>query len=102
MVFDRHIAFVGSFNVNQRSVFLNSETALIIYSQQLAEKIATDIEENFTGDNSWRLQLTNDGNLEWVEQINGKEIRYSHEPQTSFWRRFSSGFFSLFPIEKYL
>jgi len=102
MVFDRHIAFVGSFNVNQRSVFLNSETALIIYSQQLAEKIATDIEVNFTGDNSWRLQLTNDGNLEWVEHVNGEEIRYSHEPQTSFWRRFSSGFFSLFPIEKYL
>ncbi len=102
IVFDREIAFVGSFNVNQRSVYLNSETALIIYSSELAKSLAKDIEENFKGENSWKLNLTVDGELEWVGNTEGKEIRYTHEPKTGFWRRFSSGFFALFPIEKYL
>lgn len=102
MVFDREIVFVGSFNVNQRSVYLNTETALIIYSSELAGSIAEDIEESFSAENSWKVELDKEGELEWVESSGGKEFRHSHEPQTGFWRRFSSGFYSIFPIEKYL
>ena len=102
MVFDRKIVFIGSFNVNQRSVFLNSETAMIIHSPEFAEQIATDIENSFNGENSWQLELTTDGELEWLENTNSEVKRYRHEPKTGFWRRFTSGFYSLFPIEKYL
>ena len=102
MVFDREIAFVGSFNVNQRSVYLNSETALIIYSAELAEEIALDIEENFSGENSWKLELDKNGQLNWLERSEGKVIFYSHEPETDFWRRLYSKLFAIFPVEKYL
>jgi cardiolipin synthase C len=102
MVFDREIVFVGSFNVNQRSIYLNTETALIIYSPELAGIVARDIEENFSGKNSWKVELDKDGDVEWLEKNDGKIIRYSHEPETGFWRRFSSRFFAIFPAEKYL
>jgi hypothetical protein len=34
--------------------------------------------------------------------VDGREVRETHEPMTSFGRRFSAGFYRLFPLEKYL
>jgi putative cardiolipin synthase len=39
MVLDRSVVYVGSFNFNLRSTYLNSETALIV-SPELAERVA--------------------------------------------------------------
>jgi putative cardiolipin synthase len=102
IVFDRKAVFVGSFNLNLRSIYLNSETALIVYSTELADRIAADIEENMLPENSWQVMLDEDGNLMWSGLENGAEARYSHEPTTGFWRRLKSGFLSLLPLEKYL
>ncbi|NQY25679.1 MAG: phospholipase D family protein [Piscirickettsiaceae bacterium] len=102
IVFDRKAVFVGSFNLNQRSIYLNSELALIIYSPELAEIIAEDIEQNLLAENSWHVVLDKKGNLQWKGIKEAASIEYSHEPETGFWRRFNSGFFSLFPVEKYL
>lgn len=102
IVFDRKAVFVGSFNLNQRSIYLNSELALIVYSPELAEIIAGDIEQNFLPENSWQVRLDDNNDLVWRGSVDGKEIHYNHEPETGFWRRFNSGFFSVFPIEKYL
>ena len=55
MVFDRESVFVGSFNLNLRSVYLNSEIGLLVNSPALARRIARDIEENLHPDNSWRV-----------------------------------------------
>ena len=102
IVFDRKIVFVGSFNLNQRSVYLNTETALIVYSPELAGRIAKDIEQNFLPDNSWHVILNEAGRLEWEGYEDGRVVRYQKEPQTGFWQRFKSGFFSVLPFEKYL
>jgi len=101
-VFDREVVFIGSFNFNQRSIYLNSELGLLIYSSELAEIIAHDIEQNFSLENSWQVVLDEKNNLQWNGIKDGVEVQYSHEPETGFWRRFNSGFFSIFPIEKYL
>jgi putative cardiolipin synthase len=84
-----------------RSTFLNSETALIVYSRELAQQIAATIEENLKPENSWRITLTDHGALQWTTRIDGVEIRFSQDPQTSFWQRFKSGFIALFPLEQY-
>lgn len=102
MVFDRAIVFVGSFNLNLRSVYVNSENGLVVYSPELARRIAEDIEENMRLENSWRVELDESGNPSWISQEKGKQVRYSREPATGFWRRFKSGLISLFPVEKYL
>lgn len=100
MVFDREVLYVGSFNLNQRSAYLNSETALIIRSPLLAQKVADAIEHNMQAENSWRVRLDNDGWLSWT--IAGKPpTRMYQEPESSWWRRFKVGLISTFPLEKY-
>ena len=102
MVFDREILYVGSFNINQRSVYLNSETALIIYSPELAQQVADDIGENLTLHNSWRVTLNQRDELEWVTDYNGQARRSQQEPASDGWQRFKAGFIAFFPFEKYL
>ncbi len=102
IVFDRKAVFVGSFNLNQRSIYLNSELALIVYSSELADIIARDIKENISPENSWKVTLDDKGDLQWTGIKDGVIIKYNHEPETAFWRRFNSRFLSVFPMEKYL
>ncbi len=100
-VFDRSIVFVGSFNVNLRSAFLNSETILIVHSPELARQIAASIEENLKPENSWRVTLGADGRLQWGFSIDGFKDETNREPRTGFWTRFKSSFIALFPFEQY-
>jgi len=98
-VFDRRTLYIGSFNVNLRSIYLNGETVLIIHSPELAQRVAADIETGMAPDNSWQVSLDADGRLRWTSATG---TVWSHEPETGWWRRFKSGLFSLLPIEKYL
>lgn len=102
MVLDRRVVYIGSFNLNLRSTYLNSETALIVESPELAKRVAASIEELLRPDSSWRVLRRKGGGLEWVTEEHGREVREPREPMTSFGRRWSSGFYGMFPLEKYL
>jgi putative cardiolipin synthase len=98
-VFDRRIAYIGSFNINLRSAYLNSETILVIYSPEIAQQVAAAIELAMTPANSWRVSRAPDGAVVWT----GREgERWTHEPQAGYWRRVRSSLFRLVPMEKYL
>ena len=101
-VFDRKKLYVGSYNINLRSAYLNFENALIIHSPELAIMVADDIEDNMKPGNSWQVFLNQEeGGLVWKAGPGAQDQQYDHEPETSLWRRFKSGFFALFPLEKY-
>jgi len=102
VVLDRQSVFVGSFNLNLRSVYLNSELGLLVHSAELAQRIARDIEKNMRPENSWRVALDEHGQIRWTEESVGVETHYTHEPKTGAWRRFWSGLIALLPVEKYL
>ena len=102
LVVDRRVVYVGSFNVNLRSTYLNSEIALIVESPELAAQVAESINELQRPDNSWQVVRADDGGLEWRTERNGALVREWHEPMTSAWRRFQSRLLRLFPLEKYL
>jgi putative cardiolipin synthase len=46
-----------------------------------------------------QVRLSDTGALQWVEEINGKEIVYDHDPHTAFWRRAAVFVTSLLAIE---
>lgn len=96
-VFDQQVAVVGSFNFNLRSTYLNSESLLVIENPAVAQKLADDITDAMSVENSWHLELK-DGDVIW----NGEDQSFDHEPNTGKWRRFQSSFLQLLPIEKYL
>jgi putative cardiolipin synthase len=102
VVFDRKLVFVGSFNLNPRSRYLNTETALLVHSPELAGRIARDIEENMLPENSWRVALDAAGRLEWHARTAGVDTVVRQEPDTGTWLRVKSLLFSLLPAEKYL
>lgn len=98
MVVDREVLYVGSFNLNLRSIYLNGETVLIVHSPRLAGAVADDIELSMLPENSWAVSESQQGSLQWT----GTDAVYDHEPDTGLWVRFKVGLFSLLPIEKYL
>jgi putative cardiolipin synthase len=102
LVVDRRTVYVGSFNINLRSTYLNSETALIIDSPVLAERIAGSIEELMAPDSSWQVLRRASGGLEWRTETADGPVVVTQEPMSGFWRRFQSRFYRMFPLEKYL
>jgi len=102
MVFDRAILYVGSSNINLRSIYLNFEIALIVFSPELAGQVAGKIERDMQASNSWRVRKGKDGTLEWLGVEEGTPRSWQQEPGTGLWKRFRSGIWSLFPLEKYL
>jgi cardiolipin synthase C len=98
-VFDRRVLFIGSFNVNLRSIYLNGETLLVIRSEELASRVADDIEMGMAAENSWQVQQLDDG---WLLWSSGPEDTWRREPEAGWWQRFKSGLIASFPIEKYL
>jgi putative cardiolipin synthase len=103
LVMDRRVVYVGSFNLNLRSAYLNSETALIVESPELAGRVAASIEELLAPASSWAVRLAGDGAVEWRGQVaDGGAIVTRREPATGAWRRLQSRVYRLFPLEKYL
>lgn len=97
MVIDREILYVGSFNLNLRSIYLNGETVLIVRSSHLAKAVADTIEKSLLPENSWAVAERADGAMHWT----GSGGVYDHEPATGFWRRVKAALIGLLPIEKY-
>jgi len=100
-VFDGSTTFVGSFNVNMRSVFLNTEMGLLVHSPELAARITAAAQSKLKPGNSWRVTLDDGRGLLWSGHRDGRERHYGGEPNASFWRSFGASFLSLFPGIQY-
>ena len=98
IVVDRHRVFVGSLNLDPRSIYINTEMGLLIDSRELAEVIARLIERDMRPENSWRLRLDSDSQLIW--ESGDSAVRT--QPARNSWQRFQSCFFSFLPIESQL
>jgi hypothetical protein len=46
--------------------------------------------------------LDENGDLYWVTEVDGKEVRYDEEPLTTFGQRFMSNFIQILPVEHQL
>ncbi|MCO5763681.1 MAG: phospholipase D family protein [Gammaproteobacteria bacterium] len=80
LVIDRQVVYIGSFNMDPRSTHLNTEIGLIIESPPLAQAVAALIERDMAPHNSWRLELTAEGKMEWVTRREGRLVRVEAEP----------------------
>jgi putative cardiolipin synthase len=104
-VFDRRAVFIGSLNLDPRSIRLNTEIGLVCESAPLAEELAGTLEQKIDMI-AWRLERIVDasGNTRIVWNETGAEgVRQrTEEPEVSAWRRFSVWFLSLLPIESQL
>ena len=102
LVFDRESVFIGSFNLDPRSASINTEAGLYVESPELARQVIEYMEAGVQPENSYRVMLDEDGDLVWVTEDDGMEVRYHEDPGSTFWQRFMSGFIILLPVEHQL
>ncbi len=102
---DRHWVFIGSLNLDPRSVYENTEIGVVLDSQEMAQFMANKFDANIAA-YAFRLELRSkeDGGeqLYWHGYVNGEERVYTVDPYTGFWRRLGVWFMGLFPIESQL
>lgn len=110
---DRQLVFVGSFNLDPRSIALNTELGVLFESPELATALAEVFDKDLV-QKAYRLELKtlpanvdeqrdfDEFAIQWISQQGGKTIRYDVEPNTSWWQRFMAGFLSIFVIESFL
>ena len=106
-VFDRERVFVGSMNLDQRSLHLNTEIGLIIDSPELARQIVGRFAEIARPANSYVLMLSvADGlgqrHLVWHTLEDGKSVDFDQEPAVTFWQRLKVDMLSLLPLDELL
>jgi phosphatidylserine/phosphatidylglycerophosphate/cardiolipin synthase-like enzyme len=59
-VIDDRIAWIGSFNLDPRSVHLNTEVGLVIWDERVARAIKDDILRDMAPQNSWTIGKAKD------------------------------------------
>ncbi len=92
-VVDRKLVYIGSLNLDPRSIKLNTEMGMIVSSPELAAEVAAIAERDMSPANSWRVGLDERGELFW-ESDAGTVTR---QPAQSAWQRFQAWFFKILP-----
>jgi putative cardiolipin synthase len=103
--FDRQFVFIGSLNLDPRSIQLNTEIGIVCASAAMAEALLGKLESRLDRI-AWRIErLVDDAGtprIVWVESDAQGVRRRSSEPEVSVWRRLQVWFFGLLPIEPQL
>ena len=57
MVVDGHITVIGTFNLDPRSAYRNSECITVVHSKDIARSVLRGMEDEFNPENSWETTL---------------------------------------------
>jgi len=101
-VVDAKDVMIGSFNLDPRSIEINTEIALVIHSKEIAAQIIKIFNEVTSPEDSYQLVLAEDGGLIWKTKEKGEPKEYRHDPKAGIWRNVEAGVIGLLPIEDHL
>ncbi|MCJ7555900.1 MAG: phospholipase D family protein [Gammaproteobacteria bacterium] len=101
-VLDREQVFIGSLNLDPRSIIQNTEIGVVFESQEIAEPMGEWFDKKID-QVAFRLELEDDGlggeRIAWHGLVDGKQQTLYVDPYTSVWQRFVVGFLRIFPVE---
>lgn len=97
-IVDRETTYVGTLNLDPRSFEINTEIGVVVRSPPLAETIQSTFERDMRPDNSWRVEIDEDGRLRWTSTAGVKHIQPAH----SFTQRLADFFLQMLPVEQQL
>jgi putative cardiolipin synthase len=93
-VIDEKIAVVGSFNLDPRSNYINTETSVIVHDEKFAKALASVLHTGVQIDNSWRLALDGRNRIEWHGSTG-----VQREPRATFRKRLTARILAWLPVE---
>ena len=94
-VVDGRFAFVGSPNVDPRSMIYNTENGFFVDSSELAARVTALIERDTDPANAWRVTLNERGALRWTSERG----TVKRQPALSFRQRIAEFFINLLPFK---
>ena len=99
VVIDSKLLFVGSFNFDPRSTYLNCEMGFLVESEILARQLRDRLENNLE-QYAWHVRRRQDSKLQWDTQDNGG-VSHSEdkEPGASFTTRILLRIIATLPVE---
>jgi putative cardiolipin synthase len=104
-VFDRRQVFIGSLNLDLRSINENTEIGVVIDSREIAADMVNWFEE-FSANRSYRLSLEKSWigtkEVRWHEPAQTGGPVWKHEPESGFLLRTGMQIFRYLPIESQL
>jgi len=96
-IVDRRELFIGTFNWDPRSKNLNTEMGIILESPRFAGGLAAIVDRDIP-DRTYTVTLDDRGRLVWTTRIDGEEVVYHKEPETTGWQRFKVRLYRMLPI----
>ncbi|MEE9266609.1 MAG: phospholipase D-like domain-containing protein, partial [Gammaproteobacteria bacterium] len=90
-ILDRETIFIGSLNLDPRSIDINTEMGIVFHSPEMAGKMARELDKDGL-EHVYELQLvrspaeskgeytTYTWDIEWLERVDGETIRHTSEP----------------------
>lgn len=104
-VFDRNQMFIGSLNLDPRSIIENTEIGVVFASSEIAAKVGNRFDQ-IIDKVTFRLELKKNTNgtekILWHGIEDGKPVTFNVDPHTSFWQRFGIRLLGILPIESQL
>ena len=95
LIVDADKIFVGSANLDPRSLRINTEMGFVIESMALNSELREAFAPDFERRNAWELELDDAGDVIWVSD----ELTLTSQPASSTLQRIEDWFFAHLPIE---
>jgi putative cardiolipin synthase len=104
MAFDGEIMFIGSFNFDQRSIYINNEIGLVFREPEIAGASARHFEDK-VNDIAFRVEFSREGgreNMHWVGGQGGPDVVMEEEPYATTGQKLIVGILKWLPIDSQL
>lgn len=97
IVFDDNIAWIGSFNLDPRSINLNTESVVIFNNPQFAKALKNDLIEDMKY--AWHVHDRH-GKTYWNGEHDGAMETFTYPPDTNIWTRLLKTFSKILPEDQ--
>lgn len=102
MAIDEKQVFIGSFNFDPRSAYLNTEIGVLLNSPSLAKTIHQTMDQNLSK-YAYQLVLNANHQINWkIQHHDGNVKTYSSEPNMKWWQKAGIKIISWLPVEGFM
>lgn len=99
-ILDQQQVFIGSMNLDPRSIIYNTELGVLLDSPTLAQQLHQEMDQHL-GFYAWHLQLNPQQDITWYIPATDEhpELLLNHEPNMQWWQKSGLKIVSWLPIE---
>ncbi|MFD1438796.1 phospholipase D family protein [Acinetobacter terrae] len=102
MAIDQKQVFIGSFNFDPRSAYLNTEIGVLLDSPNLARAVHQTMDQNLSK-YAYKLVLNANNKINWkIKRQDGSIKTYFKEPKMKWWQKAGVKIISWLPLEGFM